>query len=82
MVEIKYNCLNNKTIKKIKNRILTKNKTIKNVKYVIKNHIEKYLTVDELYSIDYKNKYNDILNLFETLSFNQERESKKRMEEG
>ena len=76
MVQLKYNCLNNKTIKKIKNRLITKNKTIKNVKFVIKNHIEKYLTTEELYSIDYKNKYNDIVNLFETLSYNQERECK------
>ena len=76
MVEIKYNCLNNKTIKKIKNRLLTKNKTIKNMKYIIKNHIEKYLTVDELYSIDCKNEYNDIIKLFDSLSHNHTRECK------
>ena len=78
MNEIKIDCISNKTIKKIRKRILGKNKTIKQIKHILKINPEKYLTVDELYHVSCKNKYNDIYKLFDRLSYNEERQGKQK----
>ena len=41
MDEIKIDCISNKTIKKIRKRILGKNKTIKQIKHILKIMFDK-----------------------------------------
>ena len=48
MDEIKIDCISNKTIKKIRKRILGKNKTIKQIKHILKiknNRIPPYHSI-------------------------------------
>ena len=50
MVILKNKCLTKKLINKIKNRVL--NKTKKNIKNIIKESPEKFLTKNELYNLN------------------------------